>query len=766
MRLPSLGLCAAFLLSTAPIAANGLGEELRKPLPPPAEIAKLPADGGAEFNRLVFEQSPYLLQHARNPVDWYPWAPEAFELAKQLDKPIFLSVGYSTCHWCHVMEHESFEDAEVAKLMNANFVCIKVDREERPDIDQVYMTVTQMMTGRGGWPMTVVMTPDKLPYFAGTYFPKESRYGRKGMLDLVPELAAVWSDNRAGVAEFTDRIVAGLRERSVGTAGEAVGTPELERAFAALASRYDAQRGGFGDAPKFPMPHNHRFLLRYAERTGDARARTMVTQTLRAMRHGGIWDHVGFGFHRYSTDPNWLVPHFERMLYDQALLAMAYIEAWQVTGDADLRRTAEEIFTYVLRDMTSEEGGFYSAEDADSAGEEGLFYVWTAAELKAALGDEDGALAIEFWNVTNEGNFADEATGELNGRNILHTKLTETEFAAWKGMDAPALVARLASIRQRLFEVREPRIHPLKDDKILTDWNGLMIAAFALGGRVLDDERYARAATAAADFGLVHLVDEEGRLFKRYRGGEAGLAGMLEDYAFFIWGLLEVYELTFEPRYLQSAIELADEMLAHFWDAGSGGFFLAPDDGEALIVRSKEIYDGAIPSGNSVAALDLVRLARMTGAERFETRASELVRAFAGDVASAPQAYPQFLLALDHLVGPSFEVVIAGEPEAEDTQALLAALNGRFQPNKVVLLRPSGPGQRIVSLAPFTELQDARDGKATAYVCQDFACQQPTHDVATMLAYLAAADAPPGAAESGAAEGLQAEPALSEGEGR
>jgi len=708
---------------------------VRKPLPTDAEIAELPADGGPEFNRLIHEKSPYLLQHARNPVDWYPWGPEAFAAAKAQDKPVFLSVGYSTCHWCHVMEHESFEDEDVAKLMNASFICVKVDREERPDIDAVYMEVTQAMTGRGGWPMTVIMTAEKEPFFAGTYFPKSARGQRYGMMELVPEIMRAWNEERDKVTQHAATVTKALAERNASTRGDtALSDQTLERAARQLADNFDAEHGGFRSAPKFPVPHNLRFLLRWAQRSGDEQALAMVEKTLHGMRVGGMYDHVGYGFHRYSTDRSWFLPHFEKMLYDQALLALAYTEAWQVTGKDEYRRVADEVFTYVTRDMTSPEGGFYSAEDADSEGEEGLFYLWKPEELVEVLGEEDGKFAARVWNVVPGGNFADQATGQKTGDSILHFQQSVAEIAGTEGLSVEEFEARLEGIRTRLFENREGRIHPLKDDKVLADWNGLMIAAFAYAARAFDEPAYAQTARKAADFVLDKLVDEGGRLRKRYRTGSVDFDGLLEDYAFVIWGLIEVFQTTQDAHYLERALALQKILDDQFWDDEVGGYFLTPDDGEALIVRTKEIYDGAIPSGNSVACLNLLRLGRLTGESEFEHRADEVLQAFSGSVAAGPSNYTQLLLALDFQVGPSLEIVVAGSRDAADTRAMLRELERGFVPNKVVVLRPDEGAEAVQKLAPYTEYQTSIDGKATAYVCQNFTCQRPTTDVEQMLA--------------------------------
>jgi len=736
MRIRRAPLLAAELLLGAPLLALPLQEHdspVRQPLPTPEEIAALPPDGGPAYNRLVFEKSPYLLQHARNPVDWYPWGDEAFRAALAQDKPIFLSIGYSTCHWCHVMEHESFEDPYVAELLNGSFVCIKVDREERPDLDHVYMTVTQAMTGRGGWPMTVVMTPQKQPFFAGTYFPRSGRYGRPGMTDLLPRLAEVWKSQRADVLNSASAITQRLSEMVAGDPGTGLAPAVLDRAAGLLAQQFDTARGGFGDAPKFPVPHNLRMLLRRWYRNGDATTLAMVEKTLSAMRRGGIWDHVGFGFHRYSTDAEWLVPHFEKMLYDQALLALAYTEAWQATGKEEYRETVRGILEYVRRDMTSPEGGFYSAEDADSEGEEGKFYLWTAAELREALGAEDAELAMDVFGVAEAGNFRDEATGERGGGNILHQRESAPESAARRGEPLEPFAARLESIRRRLFTVREARIHPLKDDKVLTDWNGLMIAAYALAGRAFDDAGFTAIAVRAGEHLLARLRRSDGSLFKLARLGVAAGDGLLEDYAYATWGLLELYETTQEPRWLRAALELSERAVALFHDGERGGFYLAPAGSKDLIVRPKDAYDGAQPSGNSVAALNLLRLGRLTGETRWDELAAGVFGAFAGDVMRNPIAYSQMLAAYGFAQGPTHEVVVAGDPAAEDVRELLRGVHRAFAPDKVVQLRPATGAEELVALAEHLEPLHPTGDRVTAYVCRNFACQEPVHTLDEVL---------------------------------
>jgi uncharacterized protein len=690
-------------------------------------------------NRLIREKSPYLLQHAYNPVDWYAWGDEAFEKARREDKPIFLSIGYSTCHWCHVMEHESFEDEEVARLMNKAFVSIKVDREERPDLDHVYMTVCQMMTGAGGWPLNVILTPDRKPFFAGTYFPKESRFGRLGMMDLAPRIEELWRKQREEVLQSVGKIMLALRQVPDSTPGDLPGRDVLDSAYQQLAERFDPVLGGFSQAPKFPTPHNMLFLLRYWKRTGNQKALEMVEKTLQAMRLGGIHDHLGFGFHRYSTDAEWLVPHFEKMLYDQAMLAMAYTEAYQATGKSEYAKTAGEIFTYVLRDMTAPNGGFYSAEDADSEGVEGKFYVWNIDEIDRVLDSDEGDLVKRVLNAKPSGNFQEEATGRLTGSNILHLKSPLSQVASELNISREDLERRLGVARKKLFNARENRIHPHKDDKILTDWNGLMIAAFAKGAQALDKPEYADAARKAADFILRNMRDPSGRLLHRFRDGEAALPAHVDDYSFLIWGLLELYESDFDVHHLQIALKLNDEFMAHFWDTQGGAFFFTADDAEELLVRKKEVYDGATPSGNSVAALNLLRLARIAANADLEHRAELAARAFSGNIRQFPSAYTQMLIALEFALGPSYEVVIAGKAGANDTLSMIRELRKVFVPGKVVLLRPMDEDPpAIVGLAGYTENQVSLDSKATAYVCANYQCELPTTESEKMLELLGA----------------------------
>ena len=713
-------------------------------------------------NRLISEKSPYLLQHAHNPVDWYPWGDEAFEKARKEDKPIFLSIGYSTCHWCHVMEKESFENPEVARLMNETVVSIKVDREERPDLDSIYMTICQAMTGSGGWPMSIVITPDKKPFIAATYIPRESRFGLVGMLELMPRIRQMWASHKDELAEQAGQIASSFQEPSAdysakypdASARVDLGEDILHRAYKQLATNFDDLYGGFGEMPKFPTPHHLTFLLRYWKRTGDEKALHMVEHTLQSMRFGGIFDHIGFGFHRYSTDFKWLVPHFEKMLYDQALLAIAYTEAYQATGNEEYADTAQEMFTYVLRDMAAKapEGGFYSAQDADSEGVEGKFYVWTDEEIRQVLPEDEADLIIQVFNVEKEGNYSDEATGKKSGANILHLDRSMSEInisiniataiASDLNIKVEELQDRLEAARQKLFDAREKRIPPSKDDKVLTDWNGLMIAALSKAAQVFGKPEYERAARNAADFILKNMRDPAGKLYHRFRDGESAVPAFLDDYAFFTWGLIELYETTFEVSYLKEALDITDYLLRHFWDEGDGGFYLTADNAEALIFRKKEIYDGAMPSGNSVSVSNLLRLGRITGNPELEEKASQIMRAFSDTVSATPIAYTYLMGALDFAVGPASEVVIVGDLQGDDTKAMLKALRGEFIPNKVVVFRPAGVELSeiadIVDVVGYISDMPGKEGSATAYVCENYACKLPTDDVGKMLELLRA----------------------------
>lgn len=691
-------------------------------------------------NRLASEKSPYLLLHAGNPVDWYPWGEEAFERARREHKPVFLSIGYSTCHWCHVMERESFADQEVARLLNEAFVCIKVDREERPDLDQHFMAICQMLTGSGGWPLTVVMTPDKRPFFAGTYFPKARRWGRAGLLELVPRLREAWETKREEVLRAAGAILSNLERSRPGSAEGAgekrlgdLSAETLERAFRELAADFDDTRGGFGSAPKFPIPHRIGFLLRYGKRTGSAEAWTMAERTLEAMRLGGIYDHLGFGFHRYSTDADWLLPHFEKMLYDQALLIEAYAEAFAATGNGFFRSVAEEVAAYVARVLTSPDGAFYTAEDADTEGEEGRFYVWAENEIREALDGQEVSLAFETFNVRPEGNFAEPGSGP-DGRNILHRTRPQPESCG-ASKSAAAQEKKRQRVRDKLFAVREKRVRPFKDTKVLADWNGLMISALARLSRVTGDLAHLRAAERAADLVLDRMRDPEGRLLHMLAGGEARVAAFIDDYAFLVKGFLDLYEAGFDPGQLQKALELVRQATEMLWDEKRGGFFFAPASPD-LNVRRKEIYDGALPSGNSVMLMNLLKLARMTGRGDLEEMASRLHSAFAADVAADPRSHTEFLQGVDLALGPSCEIVVVGRRGAPDTEDLLGPLRKAYLPNAVVLFKPAGEpeaARALERMAPFTKDMGEVDGRAAAYVCSGGRCLRPVSTAAELM---------------------------------
>jgi uncharacterized protein YyaL (SSP411 family) len=683
------------------------------------------------YNHLIHEKSPYLLQHADNPVDWYPWGPEAFQKARQEDKPIFLSIGYATCHWCHVMAHESFEDEEVARILNESFVSIKVDREERPDIDQIYMSVCQALTGQGGWPLTIFITPEGKPFFAGTYFPKSSRMGMVGFTELLTRVASLWGSDRGRILQDSEKIRQAIRkEAGLGAAGAALDQGVLRKAYEQFLRAFDPVWGGFGQAPKFPTPHHLTFLLRWYRRSQELQAASMVGKTLEGMRKGGIFDQIGFGFHRYSVDERWLVPHFEKMLYDQALLAMAYAEAYQALGKAQFAQVAREIFTYVLRDMTAPEGGFYSAEDADSEGKEGLFYVWTPRQVRKHLGHTLGDLFCRFYGISSEGNFE-------GGMSIPHIFQTPQNFADQEKMNPVQLERALEEAREKLFQARERRVHPLKDDKIITSWNGLMIAALAKGYQALRDETYAQAARKAADFILQRMRTDHGRLQRRFRHGHIAYPGFLDDYAHLVWGLLELYEAIFEVRYLEEALHLNQIMIELFWDEEKGGFYFSGRDNEALISRPRDLYDGAIPSGNSVAALNLLRLSRMTGKVDWEKKADQLLKVFSAAVADSPMAYTQFLIAVDFMLGPSREIVIAGDPGLEESREMIAFVQRSFLPNKVLLFRAEGDaGRKLSTLSPFVEGMRPLNKRPTVYLCENYTCKTPLTDLAALEAAL------------------------------
>ena len=712
-------------------------------------------------NRLAETNSPYLLGHAENPVDWWPWSDAAFAEARRRDVPVFLSIGYATCHWCHVMEHESFEDAEAAHALNAAFVCVKVDREERPDVDGVYMAAVLAATGRGGWPLTALLTPDtREPFWVGTYLPRESRGGRVGVLDLAANVARFWAENADGVRQSAAELADVVRRMGAAEGGAELGAADVDAAAAALAGRFDAAHGGFGAAPKFPTPHNALFLLRRGAQTDDAALTEMAVATLRAVRRGGVYDQVGGGLHRYATDRAWLLPHFEKMLYDQAGYALACAEAWAATGAPDLREAAEATLDYVLRDLRSPTGAFFSAEDADSlnaAGEreEGAFYVWTEAELEAVLGTDDAAVVGAVWGVERMGNYADEATGRKTGANVLHHPAPDladpdplTGAAGRLGLDADDLRGHVDRARRALLDARAGRPRPLLDDKVLTDWNGLMVAGMAVAARTFGRDDYAEAAREAAAFLLGTMRTGDGGLLHRYRDGEAGIDGLLDDYAFLVWGLTELYQTSFDEGHLEAALALHGRMRALFEDA-EGGYFVSPADAPDLIARQKSPDDGALPAGNSVAVLNGLRLARLTGRPALEDAARRGLRA-PDVVREHPSGFAHLATAAAFAAGPAQEVVVAGERGGADTAAMLAAVRSVYAPFAVALLRAPGTGPApITALAPFAEAQtaasaaDGRGGAATAYVCRDHVCSAPTTDPAEARDRLAEAVAEP-----------------------
>jgi len=673
-------------------------------------------------NRLTNESSPYLLQHAHNPVDWYPWGDEAFEKAKRQDKPIFLSIGYSTCHWCHVMERESFADERIAKIMNEHFVSIKVDREQRPDVDVVYMNAVQMMSGSAGWPLSVFLTPQGEPFYGGTYFPPSDVYGRPSFQRVLLTIAEAWKDRRAELVDSAGKIsgvLAGLGQQAD---QQTLSVDVLKNAYLYFDRAFDGTYGGFGHAPKFPQASNLSMLLAYWHRTGDAKALEMAEKTLDEMAKGGMYDHLGGGFHRYSTDARWLVPHFEKMLYDQALLSRVYLQGYQATGKDDYARVGREVFDYVLRDMTSPEGGFYSAEDADSEGKEGLFYVWTPPEIKNVLDAEQAKVFAEYYGVTQDGNFE-------RGTSILNIDEPLEEVARRLNRNATEAEAIIQQSRSKLLAHRARRVRPNRDDKIIAAWNGLMVSSLARGGALLSEQRYIAAAEKAADFVLGKLR-RDGRLMRYHRDGRGVGTGFLDDYAFVIMGLLDLYEATFDARWLAEARALAEQMIEQFGDERAGGFFITTKDAEPLIVRNKPAYDGAVPGGNSVAALVLLKLGKLTMDRRFAEQGERVLKAFSGQIAQSPTSLTEMLVALDFQLGPTQEIVIAGDPEQADTKEMLRTVRSRFLPRAVVLLHtPGKAGEAIEKQVPFLKTQVAIGGKATAYVCENYVCRKPVNSV-------------------------------------
>jgi uncharacterized protein len=674
------------------------------------------------MNRLSKEKSPYLLQHAENPVDWYPWGKEAFEKARKENKPVFLSIGYATCHWCHVMAHESFEDDEVARLMNDAFINIKVDREERPDIDNTYMTVCQMLTGQGGWPLTIIMTPDKEPFFAATYLPKRSMQNRIGMTDLVPQIKNAWQNDRQRIDEAVKRIKEGFsKSLQLGQSKQSLPENITVDTFQNLKDRYDPEFGGFGGSPKFPSPHNLLFLADYARIHDSDEAKEMVHKTLLQMRLGGLWDHIGKGFHRYSTDQEWLLPHFEKMLYDQATLLMAYAEGWKLTGESLFKETALDIVEYVESQLKSSDGLFYSAEDADSEGEEGKFYVWSREEIDAVLTDEESDLFCTHYNIRAEGNFLDESTRQRTGKNIPHLShsLTDSEES------------KLTEIRQKLNQHREKRVRPLLDDKILTDWNGLMIAALAKSGVLLNESKLIEKAEKAFKQLLKLCKTEQSLLLHRIKDGEAEIEGMADDYAFLTWGAIELYSATFDPGYLSEAVELQNRFTEHFADQNHGGFFYTAEHAEELLGRQKEIYDGAIPSSNSVAVYNGYKFSRLTGQSEFEQQSEKILTAFSEQISDTPAGYTFAIYAHQVIQQPSNEILITAEKVDEKTNSLLNTAREFAGTGSVILLKTVETTDQLGAVAPFSKSYPIKE-KPAVYVCSNFSCKAPVFDVESL----------------------------------
>ena len=670
-------------------------------------------------NRLAHETSPYLLQHAHNPVDWYPWGDEAFEQARNADRPIFLSIGYSACHWCHVMERESFENEAIAAVMNQFFVNVKVDREERPDVDEIYMSAVQMMTGAGGWPMSVFLTPDGTPFYGGTYFPPDSRYGRPGFPDVLRSVATHYKDNRGKVGETAERLMAGMKRLTDlrNLDGELTGTLFSE-GYSRIARNFDWENGGFGSQPKFPSTMNLSVFLREFEKSGNRNALDMALLTLRKMARGGIYDHLGGGFHRYSVDHRWLVPHFEKMLYDNALLTALYLEAFQHTEEPLFRQIVQETLSYVIREMTDPQGGFYSTQDADSEGEEGRFFVWDKEEVHALLGQEEGRLFCRYYDVRPEGNFE-------HGKSILNIPVEAPELARFLDVDLERLDDATRRGREVLADVRERRARPDRDEKIQVSWNGLMISAFARAYQVLGQPEYLEAAQNAARFILDHMVTESGCLLHTYNAGRARFPGYQDDYAFFGSGLLDLYEASFDPRWLNAAETLTEMMLREFWDPDQGGFFFTGGSYEKLIVRSKNPYDNAIPSGNSMAVASLIRLGTILDRPDLWNKAELTLKLFEPMLREMPSGFGQMLCGLDTFTRRPVEIVLVGDPEDSATKDLLKTAYGRLPSRRVIVL--AGPDERedLSRRIPILSDKTAVNGRPTAYVCRDSVCSEP-----------------------------------------
>lgn len=684
-------------------------------------------------NRLINETSPYLLQHAHNPVDWYPWSEEAFELAKKLDKPIFLSIGYSTCHWCHVMEKESFENEEIAKLMNKSFINIKVDREARPDIDNIYMTVCQMLTGSGGWPLTIIMTPDKKPFFAGTYFPAKSMFGRLGMIELIPKIDSVWKNDKKAIIENSENIINALKNASIPTTNGTFNKNIFTDAFDEFENTFDEKYGGFGSSPKFPSPHQLKFLIRYAKDNNDKVALEMVEHTLKKMSLGGINDHIGKGFHRYSTDKQWLVPHFEKMLYDQANLISAYSELYSVTKNEEYKDIAKDIINYIIRELLSEDGVFYSAEDADSEGIEGKFYVWTKKEIEKILGI-DAELYCKIYNIYSNGNYKEEIAGHGAGGNIIYLKDSLSNIAKDVGKSKEELIKIISQSNLKLFKEREKRVHPFKDKKVMVDWNSLAISSICDYIKSTNDVSYLKIAKKCEKFindncinnnNISHLVDKN----------PSTQEGFLDDYAFYIKSLLDLYQITFNNDYLIKAIDLTNSTIQLFYSESKNAFYFTHTDNNDVIVRKIEFYDGAIPSGNSIMLMNLLVLNKIIANETYKNIAVKMLDSFYSLVKKSPTSFSQFLIAAQFAYGNDFEVVIVGEKTESNIQKVNNLINSEFNTN-ITTIWKIDDNDKINEIASYTKMMYQLDDKLTFYVCKNYSCENPTNDLNLIKKYL------------------------------
>ncbi len=682
-------------------------------------------------NHLKDETSSYLKQHQFNPVDWYPWSPEAFTKASREQKPIFLSIGYATCHWCHVMAHESFEDEEVASMLNTDFICIKVDREEHPEIDHLYMQFCQAMTGSGGWPLTIIMTPEKQPFFAATYLPKHNRYGIKGLLTLLPEITALWKQNKEKLITSAQQITQTLNQASP-IDEKQISSSILDTAYDQFVDSYDAQHGGFGSKPKFPTPHHLLFLLRYWKKTQKPYSLTMVKTTLQQMRNGGIYDHIGYGFHRYSTDERWRVPHFEKMLYDQALLIMVYTEAYQATHDQLFKQTAQEIITYVNRELKSSFGGFYAGQDADTEGKEGSYYTWTTEELKTLLTSDEMDFIKNYYSIKDQGNITIHPM-TITHENLFIQSMNLEDFAETLHLSKEEIITQVENIRKKLYKARSQRIPPEKDEMILTDWNSLLMAALAQAGRILDEPSYISMAEQIYQFIITKLSTSEQQLFHSYQNGQAKIPGFADDYAFFIWSLLELFQTTFQPKYLKQSMEFTHYFLDHFSDKTNGGIFFTDESGDQILMRTKKITDGAYPSAFSVTLSNLIGLFHLTGNVEFADHAENLIISCSTHLSAHPMALSHFLTGLLYYFNPSSEIIIVGNKQDKETKKILKTIRSFYLPHTVVILEDAeytAPqlNQIIPSLSAYTTI----DNRPTIYVCQQFKCQQPTTHIAEM----------------------------------